>query len=63
MSKEEKIKTILAAYKEVEEDITILQSNIAKAKEYLSKDIEDIDCDYFDKYLDIEKGLKHIKLF
>lgn len=63
MSKAEKIEQILAAMKEIEEDIKVLQSNIDKAREYLSKDIEDINEEYFDKYLDIEEGLNHIELF
>ena len=63
MSKAEQIKKLLKAYKEVEEDIKVLQSNIDKAREYLSKDIEDIDADYFDKHYDIEEGLNHISLF
>lgn len=63
MSKAEKIEQILEAMKEIEEDIKVLQSNIDKAREYLSKDIEDINEEYFDKYLDIEEGLNHIILF
>lgn len=64
MNKEEQIEKILNAMQEVEEDISILQNNIAKAKEYLlNNKLEDIDADYFDKYLDIEQGLKHIELF
>ena len=63
MSKAEQIKKLLKAYKEVEEDIKVLQSNIDKARKYLSKDIEDIDADYFDKHYDIEEGLNHISLF
>lgn len=64
MNKTEKVKEILKAMEEVEEDIKILQSNINKAKEYLeNNDAESIDADYFDKYLYIEKGLKHIELF
>ena len=63
MSKAEKIEQILEAMKEIEEDIKVLQSNIDKAREYLSKDIEDINEEYFDKYLDIEEGLNHIELF
>lgn len=64
MNKTEKIKEILKAMEEVEEDIKILQSNINKAKEYLeNNDAESIDTDYFDKCLDIEQGLKHIELF
>lgn len=63
MSKAEKIEQILEAIKEIEEDIKVLRSNIDKAKEYLSKDIEDINEEYFYKYLDIEEGLNHIELF
>lgn len=64
MNKEEKIEIILNAMQELEEDISILQNNIAKAKEYLlNNKSEDIDADYFDNYLDIEQGLKHIELF
>lgn len=63
MSKAEKIEQILEAIKEIEEDIKVLQSNIDKAREYLSKDIEDINEEYFYKYLDIEEGLNHIELF
>lgn len=64
MVKEEKIKEILKAMQEVEEDIVILQDNIAKAREYLiNTKSEDIDADYFNNVLDIEQGLKHIELF
>ena len=63
MSKAEKIEQILEAMKEIEEDIKVLQSNIDKAREYLSQDIKDINEEYFDKYLDIEEGLNHISLF
>ena len=64
MNKTEKVKEILKAMEEVEEDIKILQSNINNAKEYLeNNDAESIDADYFDECLDIEQGLKHIELF
>lgn len=64
MNKSEKVEEILKAMEEVEEDIKVLQSNINKAKEYLeNNDAESINADYFDKYLDIEQGLKHIELF
>ena len=63
MTKAEKIKKLLEAIQEVEDDIKKLQNNIDKAKEYLSQDIEDIDEVYFDKVLHIEQGLKHIELF
>ena len=64
MNKTEKVKEILKAMEEVEEDIKILQSNINKAKEYLeNNDAESIDADYFNECLDIEQGLKHIVLF
>ena len=64
MVKEEKIREILDAMQEVEEDIAILRNNIAKAREYLiNNKSEDIDADYFDNVLDIEQGLKHIELF
>ena len=63
MNKTEKVKEILKAMEEVEEDIKILQSNINKAKEYLeNNDAESIDADYFDECLDIEQGLNHIEL-
>lgn len=64
MNKTEKVKEILKAIEEVEEDIKILKSNIDKAKEYLkNNDAESIDTDYFNECLDIEQGLKHIVLF
>lgn len=63
MSKAEQIEKLLMAYKEVEEDIKVLQSNIDKAREYLSKDTDDIDADYFDEHYDIEEGLNHIRMF
>ena len=63
MSKAEQVENLLKAYKEVEEDIKVLQNNIGKAREYLSKDIDDIDADYFDKHFDIEEGLNHISLY
>lgn len=64
MNKTEKVKEILKVIEEVEKDIEILQSNVNKAKEYLeNNDAESIDADYFDEYLDIEQGLKHIELF
>ena len=46
MNKTEKVKEILKAIEEVEEDIKILKSNIDKAKEYLeNNDAESIDTD------------------
>lgn len=63
MSKAEQIEKLLKFYKEVEEDIKMLQKNIDKARGYLSKDIDDIDTDYFDKHFDIEEGLNHISLY
>ena len=63
--KEKKIE-ILKAIKEVEDDITVLQTNIERAKSYLndlSDEITQEEADKFDKELDIENGLKHIELF
>ena len=64
MSKAEKIEKIFEAIEEVEDDIKVLQSNIAKAREYLTNTkAEDIDTKYFAENFDIEEGLKHIELF
>ena len=64
MSKQEKIQNVLDAIKEVEEDIRVLQTNINIAKAYLTKTkTEDVDFEYFDEHLDVEKGLEHIMLF
>ena len=64
MSKQEKIQNVLEAIKEVEEDMRVLQTNINIAKGYLTKTkTEDVDFEYFDEQLDVEKGLKHIVLF
>lgn len=64
MSKQEEIQNVLEAIKEVEEDIKVLQTNINIAKGYLTKTkTEDVDFEYFDEHLDVEKGLKHIRLF
>lgn len=64
MSKQEEIQNVLEAIKEVEEDIKVLQTNINIAKGYLTNTkTEDVDFEYFDEHLDVEKGLKHIILF
>lgn len=64
MSKAEQIQNVLESIIEVEEDIKILQTNINIAKGYLTKTkTEDVDFEYFDTQLDVEKGLKHIRLF
>lgn len=64
MSKQEEIQNVLESIKEVEEEIKVLQTNIQNAKEYLENTkTEDVDFEYFDEQLDVEKGLKHIVLF
>lgn len=64
MSRAEEVHIVLERIKEVEEDIKVLQENLKNAKEYLTNtSVEDIDVEYFDEQLDIEKGLKHIELF
>lgn len=59
-----RVKGLLNEMEELEEDIVILNNNIAKARDYLlNTKEEDIDINHFNNDLDIEQGLKHIELF
>lgn len=59
-----RVKELLNEMEELEEDIVILNNNIAKARDYLlNTKAEDIDINHFNNDLDIEQGLKHIELF
>lgn len=53
---------MLEAIKELEEDIEILQGNIAEMKEILQKIETEEDMKKYADF-DIEKNLKHIELF
>ena len=48
---------------ELDKDIDILRTNMKKLREYLPGLTYDMDFNSFDDEHDIERGLKHIRLF
>ena len=62
----EMTKDFLSRLKELEQDIEVLTSNMAIAKEKaqsLPDEVDEKTLEEFDEELDLEKGLKHIRLF
>lgn len=54
---------ILASLAELDADIQTISDRIAKAREDLANVYNEDDARRFDENCDLEKGLKHIKLF
>lgn len=62
----EMTKDFLSRLAEVEQDIELLTSRIATAKEKaqnLPDEVDEKTLEELDEELDLEKGLKHIRLF